>query len=185
MGEHTAGLSVAEAAQRLGVSERTIRRRIQTGEIRAASVDTPQGHTWQIDPASLPAHPAPPPGTNGRHPADATRQDPAGPGSTLDATRQPSDMPPGTPPGTAGAEVLELVRLVDRLQNEKTQLAGQVGYLQRQVVEQQETIQRLLAAPKETVDVEATERGNTPPEAEQMPAASEPKRSWWQRLIGR
>ncbi len=75
----------------------------------------------------------------------------------------------------SAAESTEMIRLVDRLSRENTQLAGQVGYLQRQVQEQQETIQRLLMAPKDEPISTMVET----PEAEQ------PRRSWWQRLRGR
>jgi hypothetical protein len=66
--------------------------------------------------------------------------------------------------------VLEALRLVDSLRRDNQQLAGQVGYLQRQVLEQQETIQRLLMAPKDE------------PVEPEPPAEPEPRRSWWRRL---
>lgn len=153
-----------EVAERLGVSERTVRRRIQAGQLQAASVDTPQGHTWRIDPASLPAAAATPPGTPDNHPADATRQDPAPSGHTLDATRHPAATPPGTP------DMLELVRLVDRLQHENVQLAGQLGFTQAKLQEAEKQI-ALLMAPNE-------------PETRVEPAAvPEPQRSLWKRLF--
>jgi excisionase family DNA binding protein len=112
-------ISVPEAAERLGVSERTIRRRIKQGAIRATSVETAQGHIWRIDPASLARHPATPPGTVRRHPADATRREDAAIRHSAeetrqneDATRQSAVMPagtPGTPPGTVPEVVLVLL----------------------------------------------------------------------------
>ena len=101
-------ISVPEAAERLGVSERTIRRRIKQGTIRATSVETAQGHIWRIEPASL-----------ARHPADATRREDAAIRHSAeetrqneDATRQSAVMPagtPGTPPGTVPEVVLVLL----------------------------------------------------------------------------
>ncbi|HLZ07302.1 MAG TPA: helix-turn-helix domain-containing protein [Chloroflexota bacterium] len=42
------GVSVAEAMQILGVSEKTIRRRIQQGKLAAIRLDRPQGHEWRV-----------------------------------------------------------------------------------------------------------------------------------------
>ncbi len=42
------GLSLPEAAERLGVSERTLRRRIKEGSIAAYKLETPQGHVWRV-----------------------------------------------------------------------------------------------------------------------------------------
>ena len=44
----TIQLTIREAAQRLGVSELTIRRRIKKGELEASKVTTPQGFTWRV-----------------------------------------------------------------------------------------------------------------------------------------
>lgn len=182
-------ISVAEAAQRLGVSERTVRRRIKAGEIRAASIETPQGHTWHVDPASLPDHPALPPGSLERHPADATRhdgheeiatrQDPA---STRQeevatrheeiATRQPSDTPGGMPPGTPVAPELmktldmldEERRKVDDLQAALREATNATAHWQARAVAAEQTIQKLLPAPVDE------------PEP--------PARPWWRRMFG-
>lgn len=163
--DETQHITVSEAASWLGVSERTIRRRIKEGQLQAASIETPQGHTWRIDPASLPNHPALPPGT----PPGAPGNHPAGPGNhpattrqADDATRQPADTP----------EVLELVRLVDRLQRDNQQLAGQLGFTQAKLQEAEKTI-ALLMAPKDE------------PEPAELEQPAEPKRAWWQRLRGR
>jgi len=42
------GLSTAEAATRLGVSEKTIRRWIKAGKLRAYQLAVPQGYEWRI-----------------------------------------------------------------------------------------------------------------------------------------
>ncbi len=48
-GVHAAGgLSVSEAADALGVSERTIRRRIKAGEIVAFQLPTSQGYECRV-----------------------------------------------------------------------------------------------------------------------------------------
>jgi excisionase family DNA binding protein len=42
-------VSIREAAQRLGVSQDTIRRRIRAGVLPAAKVETPQGYVWLVE----------------------------------------------------------------------------------------------------------------------------------------
>ena len=41
-------VSIAEAAQRLGVSEKTIRRRLGGGALRGERINRPQGYTWAV-----------------------------------------------------------------------------------------------------------------------------------------
>lgn len=142
--EDDGALSVDQAAAHFGVSERTIHRRIKQGQLQARKVDTPRGQVWRVY-------------VDGSAVIDDTS-----------AVKHDSTMHPAK-----AGETIEMVRLVDRLTRENTQLAGQVGYLQRQVQEQQETIQRLLAPPKDE-----------PAEEHAAPAQPE-RRSWWQRLRGR
>lgn len=200
-------ITVTQAAEHLGVSERTVRRRIKDGEIRATSIKTPQGHTWHIDPASFPNHPALPSGTADSHPADATwqaeiatRQDQATVGQEENATRHDDDAarqaadvppgtpgtPPGTPPGTSAApEMLELVRLVDRLQQDASEkadkiaeLTGAAAHWQTRAIVAEEQARRaeeqvkMLMAPKDE------------PAEEPAPAEPEPVKPWWKRLWG-
>ena len=136
-------LSVTEAAARLGVSERTVWRRIKQGKLKTHK--TTDG--VRVSLSDIPST------VSDSVPVSDSK-------ATDNTTDTVSDVP---------GEVIELVRLVDRLQQSNQQLAGQVGYLQRQVIEQQETIQRLLPAPKDEPE---------------PPAASEPKRVWWRRLLG-
>ncbi len=42
-------VAIKEAAQRLGVVEATVRRRIRNGELRAHQVPRPQGFIWMVD----------------------------------------------------------------------------------------------------------------------------------------
>src|SRR4051812_40293548 len=43
------GLSLPESAERLGVSERTLRRRIKEGTLPAYKLETPHGHVWRFE----------------------------------------------------------------------------------------------------------------------------------------
>lgn len=48
-------VTIGEAAQRLGVSEHTVRRRVRNGELPGSQVATPQGYTWRVEiPEDLP-----------------------------------------------------------------------------------------------------------------------------------
>lgn len=42
-------VTIGEAAQRLSVSEHTVRRRVRSGELSGSQVATPQGYTWRVD----------------------------------------------------------------------------------------------------------------------------------------
>jgi hypothetical protein len=54
MSETTEWLTTSEAAARLKMSERTVRRRCAAGKLRARRVTTDEGIFWQVDAASLP-----------------------------------------------------------------------------------------------------------------------------------
>lgn len=47
-------LTVAQAAQRLNVAERTVQRRCEKGQLEAQRVTTSEGVAWRINPASVP-----------------------------------------------------------------------------------------------------------------------------------
>ena len=98
-------LSVTEAAVLLGVSERTVWRRIKAGKL--PTVETADGVRVR-----LPA--------GDRQVTDTVS---VVTGTPTDTDRQTTDSP-------SGPEVLALVQLVDRLQRENQQLAGQLGFVQ-------------------------------------------------------
>ena len=123
-------LSLVEAAERLGVSERTVLRRIQKGALSAYKVETPHGQAWRITLDSTP--------------------DSAPPAANVTPTK--ASVRGDTDETTALVKLLEDERreraaLVQR--NE--QLAGQVGFLQAKLQDAQEEVQqlRLLMAPKD------------------------------------
>jgi hypothetical protein len=66
-----------------------------------------------------------------------------------------------------------MVELVDKLQAQNQQLAGQLGFTQAKLQDAQEENQqlRLLMAPKDEPTPEP-------------PAQLEPKVSWWRKLLG-
>jgi excisionase family DNA binding protein len=136
-------VSLSEAAEQFGVSERTILRRIQKGALSAYKVDTPHGQAWRITLDSTP--------------------DSAPPAERVTPAKTPVT---GDNPATAElmhlleAERKERIGLVQR--NE--QLAGQVGFLQARVQEQERII-ALLQAPLDD-----------PAPMEEV----EPRRRWWE-----
>jgi hypothetical protein len=97
-------------------------------------------------------------------------------GDHLDTHKVSRGVQVPTQPVAPGAEVLKALDLAEQLLRDNAalvarneQLAGQVGFLQRQVIEQQETIQRLLPAPRDEPET---------------PAEPEPVKPWWKRLFG-
>ena len=42
-------VSIAEAAERLRLSEQTVRRRVRSGELPGVQLDTPQGFIWMVE----------------------------------------------------------------------------------------------------------------------------------------
>lgn len=147
-------VSLIEAAEQLGVSERTVLRRIQKGDIPAYKVETPHGLAWRITLDSTPDS-APP----------ATRVTPDRGGVRGDTQ-----------------ETSALVKLLEEERQERQalvhrneQLAGQVGFLQAKLQDAESTIQRLLMAPKD-------EPSSTM--VEQATAEPAPQRPWWRRLFG-
>ena len=119
-------VSLVEAAERLGVSERTVLRRIQKGMLPAYKIETPHGQAWRItldstpDSAS-PAAPVPPAKVSVRGDTHETQ-------ALLKLLED---------------ERRERGALVQR--NE--QLAGQLGFTQAKLQEAERTV-ALLMAPK-------------------------------------
>ncbi len=164
------GISVQEAAEHLGLNEKTVRRRIHLGQISAIKVPRPQGFEWRvyldgIPQPTLEAAPHP------IHQALKTQVD-----SSLIQVDMHLDTPPiqmDTQMGSSRVHMdsspiqmdsNELLRLVEKLHDENSQLAGQVGFLQAKLQDAQYQI-KLLEGPKEPE-----------PERSKMP--------WWKRLLG-
>jgi len=120
-------LSIEEAAESMGVSAATIRRRIKTGELAAFKRTTPYGFEWRI----------------------GTEPESIGLITTADHVVESPDQPVvESADQTPTPETLELVRLVARLSQENQQLAGQLGFTQAKLQEAERTV-ALLMAPKD------------------------------------
>jgi len=97
-GRHGAWLTLHAAADRLGISEKTARRRVKAGELEGRQVPTQHGPTWQVWVDS--------------------RVDGVAALSTVDVQGTLPDQGRQGTHGDQGPEVLELVRLVNRLHDE-------------------------------------------------------------------
>jgi len=164
--DDTASLSVREAAELLGVSEKTVRRRITAGKLAAFKVQTTQGFEWRVQPDNAAVQDA--------------RQDPVQPDTHTVQEHRQMDVQGDSPEDMAMLKALELA---DRLQqanvqlaHENVQLAGQLGFLQaklqqaQQQLEEAQTQIHLLTTEKEPETTEPT------------PAEKQP---WWKRLFRR
>ena len=164
------GLSVKEAADVLGLSEKTVRNRIHAGTLPAVKVARPQGYEWRVFPAGLPPDLA---ASNGVVP------DP----SHVEGQVEGQVVPDSTAPPNDLARLLEQMYADNqRLADMNAQLAGQVGFLQARVQEQERQI-ALLMAPKDEpappiAQTPATDDARSAPE----PA---PRRSLWARVVRR
>ena len=137
----TDALTPAEAAVRLGVSERTIWRRIKAGKL-----DTE--HTLEGVRVLL---------------SDAVSVDDR---QASVASDNVSDRTTDSPQ----PELMKALEMVSELTRRNEQLAGQVGFLQAKMQDQERQIALLMTPNDEP--------------APEPPAQPEPKVSWWRRLFG-
>ncbi len=150
------GMSVQEAADYLGINEKTVRRRIQMGEIAAVKVARRQGYIWRVYPGGLPAD-APVEAIQGpfvqvdTHPAHMDSP-------SMDVDSYPDQV-----------DLSEMVHLVERLSRENQQLAGQLGFTQAKLQEAERTVALLMAPTDKPVP--------------DLPAEPE-RRPWWKRVWG-
>jgi excisionase family DNA binding protein len=140
-------LSIAEAAVRLGVSEFTVRRRVRSGKLAAVRVERPQGFEWKVIAGSLPA-------------PDAADQHVAGDHVPPKQRRAVGDQ--------VAEGLLEMLSLererVQKLEQERFELAGRLGFLQAKNAELEERVKLLTAG-------EAS--------APRDPTPEPPQRPWW------
>jgi excisionase family DNA binding protein len=151
------GISVQEAAEHLGLNEKTVRRRIHLGQIPAIKVPRPQGFEWRVylDGIAQPAFEA------ATH-AIYLNTIPESLNMQVDSSPMQVDTQVDSSPIQMDSN--ELLRLVEKLHDENSQLAGQVGFLQAKLQDAQHQI-KLLEGPKEPE-----------PERSKIP--------WWKRLLG-
>ena len=148
----TDSMSVTEAAVLLGVSERTVLCRIRKQELRAYKIPGERGDVWRVMVDGMTVTPATQPGS-----MSDTTDNHAGVATLLDSP----------PP----AELMKALEMVDRLQQDNQQLAGQVGFLQAKLQSAEEQF-RLLSGPKDE------------PEPARAPEPAPVQRApWWKRVF--
>ena len=165
-------VSVSEAARVLGVTEKTVRQRLRTGELRGERIKRPQGQVWRVIWEQT------------MHPVNGSA------GAIDHRTDQVND--PVTAPhsdrvnGSAGFRAVEalVTQLAEErrrsedmekrlavLQQERFELAGRLGYFQAQLEQAQQTI-KALETP--------TEPAPAAPRWPEDPAPVDPpRRPWW------
>jgi len=155
-----AEVDLREAATRLGISERTVRRRLHRGELEGRQVPTPQGPAWRIRLDTLP------PLTHGH---DGVRAD----GADLAAALR-----------IIGEQQTQLREQAQQL----LQLAGQVGYVQAQLQQRDEQLKALTAPTEASTAAHAPESAQEGHQTASVagvvsddlatPAAA-PRKAWW------
>ena len=179
-------LSVQEAAVFYGVAEKTIRRRIKAGALRAFQHQIAEGFEWRVIPEGTQR-------SNG-----AVQAAPEGTHTAAEPGTQTTHVgthSTDTPAAPSEAVILQAFETIEHIQHEHTalvdqlrrdnaalvqrneQLAGQVGFLQARVQEQERQI-ALLMAPKDEAPA-PQEPAVVPGDA---PAPVKPP--WWRRLLG-
>ena len=126
------GLSLTDAAAQLGISERTVIRRIKDGSIKGQKIGEGRGGIWRVYLDGLSDSPAP---------------------ATSDSRASLSDSVSDSQP--AAPEVLRLLELLEAERRERAalvqrneQLAGQLGFVQAKLQDAEERI-KLLEGPKD------------------------------------
>ena len=162
-------VTAAEAAVILGLSERTVLRRLKQGKLQGYKVDAGRGTVWRVLLDGMAT--TPPTGDDAMAVMRAT------PTGTADGM-------PSAPPALAefAHAVIDELRQeyreeLERLRRENQQLAGQVGFLQARVQDQERQI-ALLMAPKEP------EEARPEPEPAPKDAPGTVKAPWWRRVFG-
>jgi excisionase family DNA binding protein len=159
-------LSVQEAAEAIGCSEKTIRRRIKAGSLTAHRLPTSQGYEWRVHLDGVTDQVSPPPavqlnGQDGHLPGDADQVDTHAEGNVHGTTAPQNEA--------ANEALLKALDFAERLQRENMELAGRVGFLQAKLQTAEEQILALSAG--EPIP-EQHEQAPEPP----VPAVSRP---WW------
>jgi len=186
-------VSIKVAADRLGISQDAVRRRLKSGELVGEKETTPQGFVWRVE-----------------LPADTPEVEPR----ADDGVPAPGITTPDPPPAAIGEETVELIQLRERMAattETVVRLDAEVTYLRDQLDQRgQELSQRSreLAAERERADViqqlalqriealttgmgekheDAPERAPEPPGRDEGASEGDPS-SWparaWRRVRG-
>jgi excisionase family DNA binding protein len=146
-------MTPAEAAARLGISERTVQRRLKQGTLKGYKVDTGRGEVWRVV-------------------LDDMAATAPAPDVMTPVSPRHDDVMASSVAEFAHAVIDELRDEyrdeIERLRRENQQLAGQLGFTQAKLQEAEKQI-ALLMAPKD--------------EPESAPPAEPARVSWWKRWL--
>ncbi len=183
-GEGVGTVSVRDAAKSIGVSERTIRRRIQDGILSAWKQETEHGYEWRVPVSSLDA------GLPGTHP----RQNAPLPGSPDEGAGRPPAQHIAPMDTQSAPEMIKALDLVDKLQTQNQDLWKTLEHWQARAVEAEQTIKLLMAPKDEPVDITPADddpdwQGIAQALEERVKRLEEPpvqpeRRPWWKRWLG-
>lgn len=136
--------SVAEAAQVLGITERGVRWKLTEGHLEGVQ----DGKRWWVFLSEVAEEDATGSEEGRKEEASSSYQEvPEAPGSKAEAL----------PEGGGSTAVRELIQLVRELQQQNLELAGQLGYTQRRLLETEEKM-KLLQKPEEEPGLEVEPR---------------------------
>jgi len=159
-------LSIADAAKHLGMSPATIRRRIKDRKIAAFQRPTERGFEWRV----LPDQPV----ENVDHIVDQPVHIVA---QAVSIDVQNDDQPLENDDHNDDQAVLKALemldeerRKVDQLQEQLREASTAAAHWQARAVTAEQTVQRLLPAPKD--------------EPAPEPAVQPERVSWWRKLLG-
>ncbi len=161
------GLTIKEAAEHLGISEKTVRNWIKEGKLTAHKIQTPHNHQWRI----FLDEPMPPPEVvpSANHVAANDKQ----------VVPNAIQVVP-----SAETEATRLMLINENLQRDIEQknvqlgfALGQLAMLSAELTKAREEIERLKAPREILVDSRPEPPGEPEPQAEPV------RVSWWRRLF--
>ena len=147
MDSDQAWVSLKQAALRLGLSEKTIRRRVEAGRLEGRKMSTPTGPAWLI------------------------RVDDVQPMMLREGVGTGTVLP------TPASGLVEALMLIERQQQQITEMAGRIGYYQAEL-EQATRRLAVLEAPREEPELASADANSMAA----PPSLPEPRR-WWQRIL--
>jgi hypothetical protein len=142
-------LSVAQAAEKVGVSHRAIQRRCQSGKYEARRVETPKGEQWQVRADSIDTR-----ATTATHERDSIPDD-------ADAKRDDSRD------DRDALEVAALKSQIEKEHQERQRDSEQISFLRGLIEQHQRSEAELRAALRKALD--AQPRQLTGPESKDSP----------------
>jgi len=171
--------TTTEAAVRLGVSERTVRRYVERGKLEARLVMTHRGEEWHIAAADVETFRQQRDAIRSRPIVMENREPTAGADMAADTRGQAADTRGQAvrtlTPAVVQALVAPLVAEIERLATEKGQAEGERDILRQQLAERESQAHDLVGELRRRADVAEREAAELRRSRRQLP--------WWLRLL--